>query len=79
VGLGADVVSEDLGPATVEGEEGGKHLEHGRLAGAVGSEDAEDLASVDLEVDAVDGSLVPEGLDEALGPHGRRRGGCGGG
>ena len=55
-----DVVAEDLAGPAVDREEGGEHLEHGGLAGAVGAEDAEDLAAVDLEVDAVDGAVVAE-------------------
>ena len=64
VGLGGDVVAEDLGPAAVDVQQGGEHPEHRGLAGAVGAEDAEDLAAVHLEVDAVHGALVAELLDE---------------
>ena len=65
-----DVVAEDLAGPAVDREEGGEHLEHGGLAGAVGAEDAEDLAAVDLEVDPVDGALVAELLDEPGRPDG---------
>ena len=66
VGLPAYVVTEDLGAAAVDGEQRGEHLEHGGLAGAVGTEDAEDLAAPYLEVDVVDGAVVTEVLDQAL-------------
>ena len=68
VRLTAYVVAEHLARAAVDRQQGGEHLEHRGLAGAVGSEDAEDLAAADLEVDVVDGALVAEGLDQALGP-----------
>ena len=41
------------------------HPHRRRLAGAVGSEEAERLAAVDLDVDAVDGGEVAEALDQA--------------
>ena len=63
----AYVVPEDLRLATVDRQQGGEHLEHGGLAGAVGSEDAEDLAAADLEVDAVDRTLFAEVLHQAAG------------
>jgi hypothetical protein len=47
-------VREALRVARYTWTSGGEHLEHGGLAGAVGSEDAEDLAAADLQVDAVD-------------------------
>ena len=70
-GLPAYVGAEDLRVAGVDREQGGQHLEHGGLAGAVGSEDAEDLAAVDGQVDAVDGALVAEPLDQAVGLDGQ--------
>ena len=62
-----DVDAEDLRAAAVHREQRGEHLEHRGLAGAVGSEDAEDLAAAYLQVDAVDGPQVAEGLHEAVG------------
>ncbi len=58
-------------PAAVHREQRGEHLEHRGLAGAVGSEDAEDLAAAYLQVDAVDGPEVAEGLHEAVGSDGQ--------
>ena len=46
-GLRAYVGAEDRGVALVDREQGREHLEHGGLAGTVGSEDAEDLAAAD--------------------------------
>ena len=61
------VDAEDLRAAAVHGQQGREHLEHRGLAGAVGSEDAEDLAAAYLQVDPVDGPQVAEGLHEAVG------------
>src|SRR5690606_9658698 len=41
--------------AAVGHHQGGQHLEEGRLAGAVGSEEPEDLTGTDLEADVVEG------------------------
>src|SRR4029453_19553762 len=43
----------------------------GRLAGAVGAEEAHDRPGVDLEVELVDGEHVAEALGEALDADGR--------
>ena len=48
-------------------EQRAEHLHRGRLAGAVGSEQAVDLAPRDGEVEVVDRGDVAEGADEALG------------
>ena len=61
VGVLAHVDAEQLGAAAVHREQGGEHLQHRGLAGAVGAQHAEHLAAVHVEVDAVDGA------------HGRRR------
>src|SRR5690606_17022378 len=70
------VDAEDLGATPVDREQGGQHAQHGRLARAVGAEDAEDLSGRDLEVDAVDGAAAAEGLDQPLGADGRGGRGC---
>ena len=44
-----------------------EHLHGGGLAGAVGAQEAEALAVLDLEVDAVHGAAIGKGLDEAAG------------
>ena len=65
--FGDDVVAGDPGGAGGGGEEGGQHQHRRRLAGAVGAEEAVDLALGDLEVDAVDGpGPVLELADEAF-------------
>ena len=70
VRLAADVDAEDARLAGVDREQGGEHLEHGGLAGAVGAEYAEDLAATDGQVDRVHGALVAERLDQAVGVDG---------
>ena len=65
-GLAAYVGAEDLRVARVDREQRRQHLEHGGLAGAVGSQDAEHLAPAYDEVDAVDGALLAEGLDQPV-------------
>ena len=67
VRLAAYVDPEDLRVARLQREQGGQHLHQGGLAGAVGAEHTEDLTAADLEVDAVDGAVVAEGLDQAVG------------
>ena len=66
VRVAAYVDPEDLRVARLHREQRGQHLHQGRLAGAVGAEHAEDLTAADLEVDAVDGAVVAEGLDQPV-------------
>ena len=47
------------------------HLERGRLAGAVGAREAEDLAATDAEGDLVGGREIPEPLGQPLRLHDR--------
>src|SRR3954468_8739927 len=49
-----DVVPGDASGALGRGQECGEHQDRGRLAGAVGPQEAVDLARRDLEVDSVD-------------------------
>src|SRR4051812_41719559 len=63
--LTGHVDAEDLGVARVDREQRREHPQHRRLAGTVRTEDAEDLALAHLEVDAVDGPQVAEGLHQA--------------
>jgi len=56
VGLGDDVVAEHAGAAGVRAQQGGEHADRGRLAGAVGTDQADNPALVDAQVDAVDGT-----------------------
>jgi hypothetical protein len=68
--FGCDVVAGDAGVAAGRAQQRHEHPHGRRLAGAVGSEEAVDLARGNLEVDAVDGlqpalepSLQPDDLD----------------
>jgi hypothetical protein len=72
VGLLHDVTPEHAGLALVGPQQGGQHADRGRLAGPVGSQDAIHRAARNGQVDAVDGTNAPEGLDEAGGFDGER-------
>ena len=52
------------------GEQGAEHLHGGRLAGAVGSEEAVDLTPLDGEVEPVDRGHVVEGAGQPGGRDG---------
>ena len=54
--------------------EAGDHPQDGRLTRARGAEQRQELAVRDVEVDAVNGTHVPEGLDQAAEAHGRGHG-----
>src|SRR2546421_8512892 len=54
-GFVADGVVEDVSLGVGGADDGGHDFDEGGLAGAVGSEQAEDLAAVDLHVDAAQG------------------------
>ena len=71
VRLAGHVDAEDLRVARVDRQQRREHPQHRRLAGAVRAEDAEDLALAHLEVDAVDGAQVAEGLHQAACLDGR--------
>src|SRR5207245_5061577 len=62
---GADVLPEHAGLSRGRVAEALQDLDGGRLARAVGSEEREHLAPVDIEVDAVDGRDVRIPLHEA--------------
>jgi hypothetical protein len=64
VGGGDDVVPQDAGLTGVRAEDRGQDPDGGRLAGAVGPEQAEHGSRRHGEVDAVKGGNVPEPLDE---------------
>ena len=55
----------------LEREQRGQDPDGGRLARAVGAEQADELALGYLEVDAGEGGEVAEALDEPLGDHSR--------
>ena len=61
VGLLDHVVAQHLGSAFIGIEHRGQHPHHGRLAGAVGPQQSEHRAGLDLEVDPVEGDhlVVP--------------------
>ena len=64
-GLGHDVVAGDGGGAGGGGDEARKHAHGGGLAGAVGAEEAEDLALVEAEGDIVHRGEAAEPLGQA--------------
>ena len=49
-----DVATEQLNPAGLRRVEAGDHVDHRRLAAAVGADETEDLALTDLEADALE-------------------------
>ena len=67
IGLGADVEAIDRGRAFGRLDERREQPDGRRLARAVGAEQAEELASVDLEVDAADRPAVAESPPEVDG------------
>lgn len=70
LGPGGDVVPGDGGRSAVGRHQGGQHVHGRRLAGPVRTEQGEDRSFADLQVDAVEDHLVPEGLPQ---PGGRNR------
>ena len=64
-GSRSDVDAGDGGGARVGAGERREHVDGRRLAGAVGSEQGEDLAAEDLEVETVEDDLASEGLSQA--------------
>jgi hypothetical protein len=70
-GVGECVETEDPDTAGGGGEEAGEHLDGGGFAGAVGAEEAEELAGRDGEIDVLNGGEVAESPGEALGGDGR--------
>src|SRR5438477_343833 len=66
VGLAGDVETEHRRVAGVGREQGRKDAHGGRLAGAVGAEEAEDRPGRDLEIDAVEGGDVAEALHDPV-------------
>src|SRR5690349_2129060 len=69
----ADRLAEHLGVALVGRDEGQQHLDRRGLAGAVRSEEAEDLSGIDGERQVIDGKRLakrlaePAGVDDASG------------
>ena len=71
VGVPGDGEAGDLGLAARRPQQRGEDAQRGRLAGAVGPDQAEDLAGLDGQVDAGDGQRAVVALDEALGANDR--------
>ena len=63
-GVAPRVAAEELGRPGVGAQQTEEHTDGRRLAGAVRPEEAVDLAGFDLQVEAVQGARVTEGLDE---------------
>ena len=66
-GVGEEVLTEDLDGAGGGREEAGEHLDGGGFAGAVGSEEAEELAGLDVEIDVVDCGEAIEDAGKGVG------------
>jgi hypothetical protein len=61
-----DVEAADADAALGGGQEAGDHLHRRRLAGAVGTQEAEDFAGADGETHLVDGQQIPVSLRQIL-------------
>src|SRR3989440_258461 len=72
-GLAGDVEPGHFGPPGGRKEEGAQHVDERRLARAVGTEEAVDLARLHVEVDAVDGAGLVEEPPKILRSYGRVR------
>ncbi len=70
----ADQLPVDVQPAGVDLLQVVDAPQEGRLAGAGGADEAEDLAGPDLQVDALEDLDRAEGLVDAFGLHHRRTG-----
>jgi hypothetical protein len=66
-GVGSGVEAENLDAAGGWRKQAGEHLDGGGFAGAVGAEEAEELAGGDGEVDILDGGEVAETAGEIGG------------
>jgi hypothetical protein len=62
VGIADDIVAGDARESGGRGDERGEHAQQRGLAGAVGAEQAEDLAVAHSEAQAVDGAEIAEAL-----------------
>jgi len=65
-GVGDDVVAGDADFAVGGGKISGEDLHGGAFAGAVGAEETDDLALVDMEADVLDGAETGVGLGEVI-------------
>ncbi len=64
--LAGDVLAVEQDGAVVGLDQAGDHVEAGRLAGAVGSQETHDLAARQLQADALDHGAVLVGLADAV-------------
>ena len=67
LGVAGDVEPGDAGGAAGGAQQGGEHAHGGALAGAVGPEEAVDLAGAHREVDTGDGAVVAEHSAQCTG------------
>src|SRR6185312_5113850 len=66
--MGNEIFAEDADRAGGRCEQTGEHLDRGRLARSVGTEEAEELAGLNNKVDVVDGcEAAVEGARKGLG------------
>src|SRR5699024_5422383 len=72
--VASDVHAEDLRLSPADRQQGREHVDRRRLPRAVRSQESDDLPGADVEIDAVNGGEVAEGLHESSDRH--RRGGC---
>jgi len=70
LGLPADIIAGDIGLALSRVEDAAEHAHGGRLACAIGADQAEDLAGVRVEVNAVNCRQTAKALAEAAGADG---------
>ena len=71
-GMGGEVEAEDLDVAGGGREQAGEHFDGGGFAGAVGAEEAEELARGDGEGDVIDGGEGAEAAGEVADGDGGR-------
>src|SRR2546426_2319263 len=66
----ADIEAFDMSLAAAERQEAGEHFDDGGLSAAIGAEETEDFAFLDVEADIVDGGEAAETAHEMLGSNG---------
>jgi hypothetical protein len=71
-GLAHDIVSMHAGAAAGWANQRGQHVNRGGFAGAIRTEEAEELPCRNFEIEPVDGEDVTVTLDESAGLHGQR-------
>src|SRR5271157_6461522 len=72
LGFGQDVETEDSCGPRGGPQDAAQDADQRRLARAVGTDQAEDLAARDVEVDVIQSHVATEPLGQASGEHGRR-------